>query len=95
MTREYKLIAVAYDVEDDRQRDRLHKALKDFGTPVQKSVFECELTQAQIDAMETEIRRLVDERADKVRIYLLCERCARRTVSIPSRRNPPVETLVI
>lgn len=34
---------LAYDVTDDRRRTKLHTALKDFGTPVQRSVFEFDL----------------------------------------------------
>ena len=40
-------IVVAYDIEDDKQRTRLHKTLRRFGEPVQFSVFECILTNDQ------------------------------------------------
>jgi CRISPR-associated protein Cas2 len=45
-------IVVAYDVPEDRRRARLHKALKHFGTLVQRSVFECFLTARQLEQMK-------------------------------------------
>ena len=32
---------VAYDITDDKRRNRVAKILKDFGTRIQYSVFEC------------------------------------------------------
>lgn len=34
---------VAYDISDDKRRLRLHRLLRGFGEPVQKSVFVCQL----------------------------------------------------
>lgn len=36
-------MVVAYDVPSDKRRTRLHKQLKNYGDPVQYSVFECNL----------------------------------------------------
>ena len=33
---------VAYDITDDKRRNRVAKILKDFGTRIQYSVFECD-----------------------------------------------------
>ena len=35
---------VAYDIRQDRRRNKVMNTLKDFGLRVQYSVFECELT---------------------------------------------------
>lgn len=72
------LIAIAYDISDDRRRTRLHKALKHFGTPVQESVFECFLSAREIVNMKKMIGEVIDEHADHVRYYYLCEMCSRR-----------------
>ena len=34
-------LLVAYDISDNRRRNRLHRLLRGFGEPVQKSVFIC------------------------------------------------------
>jgi CRISPR-associated protein Cas2 len=38
-------VVVAYDISDDPRRTKLHNTLKNFGTPVQYSVFECILAK--------------------------------------------------
>ena len=55
-----KYVAV-YDISDDKERDRVAKALEGYGIRVQFSVFECRLTSVQrkqllgrIDSLEIE-----------------------------------------
>lgn len=73
------LIAVAYDVENDRRRYRLARLLKNFGARVQKSVFECNLEPKQFTELEQRIGKVVKEQ-DMVRCYLLCENCRQRVI---------------
>jgi CRISPR-associated protein Cas2 len=56
------LIAVSYDVPDDRRRTKLAHNLKDFGVRVQYSVFECLLEPPQVDALRVRTERLIDAR---------------------------------
>jgi CRISPR-associated protein Cas2 len=42
---------VAYDIEDDRIRRKVHHTLKNYGTPVQYSVFECRLNQSRLNEL--------------------------------------------
>jgi len=72
------LVAVAYDVADDARRTRLHERLKDFGTPVQYSVFECLLEEGDLARMQEAIAAMIDRDEDRVRLYLLCGGCAGR-----------------
>jgi len=37
------LYSICYDIKDDRRRNRIFKLLKDFGEPVQFSVFEADI----------------------------------------------------
>jgi len=71
-------VVVAYDVVSDRRRLRLHERLKDFGIPVQYSVFECLLAGKELQRMQAMVKREIDESTDKVRYYFLCEACRRR-----------------
>lgn len=73
-----QFVVVAYDVVCDKRRTRLHEKLKDFGTPVQYSVFECLLDEKELRRMQAMVRREIDESTDKVRYYFLCEACRRR-----------------
>lgn len=69
------LHVVVYDIPDDGRRVKLARALEDFGTRVQYSVFECVLTAEQVGTMMERLQRLVDPARDQVRVYRLCGAC--------------------
>ena len=73
-------VMVSYDVVEDKKRNRLFKYLKDFGVPVQKSVFERDLSPEQLDRMVKGVERIIDLKSDKVRYYPLCKQCVGRVV---------------
>ena len=61
------MYVIAYDISDDRRRTRLFKTLKQFGTPVQESVFECHLNANQFNQMRLAVEQLIEPREDQVR----------------------------
>lgn len=83
-------ILVSYDIPDDRRRTRLAKVLQDYGERVQYSVFECDLTQKQLQQMLREVKRVISEAQDSVRVYGLCQECVKR-IEVLGRAKPPVE----
>ena len=64
-------IVVAYDVVQDRRRNRVMKLLKNHGRHVQYSVFECDLRAEDFRRMYEKLKRLVDPAEDNVRFYFL------------------------
>jgi CRISPR-associated protein Cas2 len=62
---------ISYDIVQDRRRTRVMKLLKGYGTRVQYSVFECDVTPQQLAAIGGEIRELIDMNTDSVRCYAL------------------------
>ena len=62
---------ISYDVVEDKRRTKVLKLLKGYGTHVQYSVFECDLTAQQFTALGRELRDLIDLDTDSVRCYLL------------------------
>ena len=76
------IVVVSYDVPDDKRRLRLAKLLLDYGKRVQYSVFECDLTPAQMDAMLERVQAIVDAEADSVRVYRLCASCEKSVVIV-------------
>jgi CRISPR-associated protein Cas2 len=68
-------LVISYDITDDRRRDRVHQELKNYGTWVQYSVFECELTWEQTRVVQSRIGELINPRTDSVRYYYLCQSC--------------------
>jgi len=70
-------IVLVYDIPDDKRRTRLRKTLLRFGTPVQYSVFECDLSPRQLERMEKAVRAVMKKHEDNVRYYKLCRSYAR------------------
>lgn len=92
------IVLIAYDIREDRTRLRVARTLERYGRRVQRSVFECELTQAQYaelkQELETEVEASVD--TDSIRCYELCAACARkiRLIGTGTRAREPDYYLV-
>ena len=69
-----KLWVIAYDIEDNRARKRVHNILKDHGKRVQYSVFECWLCDDVMEALRDNVIQEL-ETGDSVRWYPLCSWC--------------------
>lgn len=72
------LVIVCYDVntEDAAGRRRLRrvaKACESRGQRVQKSVFECRLDLAGLEALERRLLSIVDLESDSLRLYRLSD----------------------
>jgi len=66
-------ILISYDIPDDKRRTKVAKALENFGTRVQYSVFECVLTRTQFDEVRKRLTAVVYLPEDSVRFYFLPE----------------------
>ncbi len=69
-------VVVAYDVnlETREGQVRLRKVAticKNFGQRVQYSLFECRVTPAQLEELVHKLRKVIDEKRDSLRIYIL------------------------
>ena len=87
-------IVVSYDISHDRRRARLRRELKNFGTPVQYSVFECVLELKDISRLQAAVKRIIRQ-DDRVRYYRLCESCEQHVVAIGGLVTRSVRTLVV
>jgi CRISPR-associated protein Cas2 len=70
---------------DDRRRARVHKLLKNYGTRVQYSVFECQLEAGRLAELRQRLKPLLDTKLDSVRAYRLCKDCLEQTVVMGER----------
>ena len=77
---------VSYDISDDERRLRVQRTLEGYGVRVQRSVFECDLSEPRWQELRERLVRLTAE-SDSVRCYLLCGVCVRRVDVI---RGPAV-----
>lgn len=65
------LVVVVYDISDDKQRYQVSKVLLSYGERVQRSAFECHLTQRQYEELISRIVPMIDQSHDLLRIYKL------------------------
>jgi CRISPR-associated protein Cas2 len=63
---------ICFDVHDDKRLRKVSNQLENFGSRVQRSVFECHLEAAQLQELQQRLADLVDPAADQVRYYPLC-----------------------
>jgi CRISPR-associated protein Cas2 len=69
---------ISYDIVNDKNRLRLMKFLKDYGDRVQKSVFECNLSQKTYEIVKKGVEKIINKRKDRVRYYRICKGCVER-----------------
>lgn len=67
-----RFFLVCFDVHDKRRLQRAARELENFGTRVQKSVFECHLDDRQLASLQTRLARIIARDLDSVRYYPLC-----------------------
>ena len=66
----------AYDIADPRRLNRVAKVLKDYGTRVQKSIFEVTVDNRVFTEMKDRIEEEFDASEDGVKYFPVCEKCA-------------------
>ncbi len=69
---------VAYDIVDDKRRNRVAKILKDFGTRIQYSVFECNTDRRALLRLQDRLREAIDLQEDTITFYHLCGACEKQ-----------------
>lgn len=78
----YEEYVVAYDISDDRERAKVDRVLKKYGFRMQKSLFECKLSQTLKNKLIAELKAL-DIKTGFVKIYLLTDLIDSKTMGIP------------
>ena len=79
---------VAYDVEEDRNRNHLARLLLDYGDRVQFSVFEMDLDAGEARTLADEAAQHIGPR-DSLRFYPICAACRDRIEERGQSRVPP------
>lgn len=68
--------------------------LKNFGSRVQYSVFECTLEPKDFTRLQATVQQVI-KRDDQARYYRLCEPCERQVIAIGGTVTQPPGTLVV
>lgn len=80
------LTAIAYDVTDDRRRQRLRNLLLLYGVPIQHSVFEARLTSGERDALVRRAGEILNPAEDRLVMYPLGSEAEARVLWIGPER---------
>ncbi len=59
-------VLVCYDVCDPRRLRKVHGIVRDFGEPLQYSVFSCQLTAQERAELEAALLEVLDQHCDQV-----------------------------
>ncbi len=70
-----QFVVIAYDIADDKRRQKIAKILSNCGVRCNFSVFECVMTESQIKKTQMKIEKIIDQRTDCVLYYYLCKSC--------------------
>ena len=70
---------IASDDAEDARRSRVAGVLLDFGKRVQESVFLADLDEELAGRMRERLKVLIDDRRDRLHVFLLCAACQGKT----------------
>jgi len=81
---------ITYDIANDRKRTKLSTLLEAYGTRVNYSVYECELTQRQMDNLIVKIERhkLFNAQTDSLRFYYIHSSVLAKCFELSDRPDP-------
>jgi CRISPR-associated protein Cas2 len=86
---ERTLYLIAYDITEDKRLNRVREFLKGYSTGGQKSVYECFLTDGELNYVKEKLGRLIDEEEDRVHIFTMDARSRTHTLGIAVQPNDP------
>ena len=78
---------IAYDIVDDRNRNRIANFLEKHGQRVNYSVFECMLTDSQFEKVKKQIEKWMDTDDDRIVYYPICVNCYTNIIYEPDLRK--------
>lgn len=86
---------IAYDVTDDKRRNKVVKLLSKHGVRSNYSVFECMLTESQFVKICESLRKIINPKEqDQVAYYPICVNCFTKILYEPPRKEEAKMTLV-
>lgn len=87
-------LLISYDIPNNKRRTKIAKMMEDYGQRVQYSVFECDLSAKHLGKLLKELKGVMVEKEDSVRVYRLCAACVKE-ITVLGQGKPPVEEPVV
>lgn len=88
-------ILISYDIPNDKRRTKIHKILKDFGTWIQYSVFECEIKEKEYQKLRHRLKKKIDPSEDSLSFYFLCKKCKDKIDKIGDQDSPLEDSIIL
>ena len=73
---------IFYDIRDASRLRKTARILEDYGTRVQKSFFEADLDDRDLDELWRRLGKVIDPSADGVKLFRLCRDCRGRRLAV-------------
>jgi CRISPR-associated protein Cas2 len=87
---------IAYDVTNDKRRNRVVKLLKKYGRRSNYSVFECMITDAQLEKIRKSMQSIINTKEmDRVAFYPICVNCFTKISYYPPRDDSGSSQIVV
>lgn len=88
---------ICYDIVKDNRRSKTARLLEGYGLRVQRSVFECVLTEDQYAMLHRKLSKYIKPNEDQVRFYPMTAHTRRRVIMLgmqPERQIDDVAFIV-
>lgn len=72
------LVLISYDIADEKRLRKVAILMEDYGTRVQRSVFECLIEERQVLQLIDKLVKVIEPSEDSTRIYRFCGACQER-----------------
>ena len=86
---------IAYDITNDKRRNRVAKILKDFGKRVQYSVFECNTDRQAFLRLQNRLEKVIDFGEDTITFYHLCAACEKQIDRIGLKKGLDNQSYIV
>jgi len=90
-----QFLVVAYDIADNKRRNKVAKILEKHGLRCNESVFECVLTDSTIEKLKSKLEKIIHDKDDSVLLYYLCKPCVLKRENIGYRPEFHQEIVVV
>jgi CRISPR-associated protein Cas2 len=69
-------LIVSYDIADPHRLAKIAKIMLDYGSRVQKSIFEVSMRGTAFEEMRRRVEDVIVDEEDGVKYFPVCEKCA-------------------
>ena len=86
---------IAYDISNDKRRNKIYDILCGFGKWTQFSLFEVWVTKKQMLILQQRLTKHIDQSEDSVRFYPMCGMCVSRVETVCGEKPKEDKVFVV